>query len=61
LKIERSGARITTFVSHDGSTWVQTGAHATQFPNRVQVGLLVINTSPRGCVAEFEDFKVLRE
>jgi regulation of enolase protein 1 (concanavalin A-like superfamily) len=61
LRIERDGTRITTSVSHDGLTWVQTGAYATQFPHRVQVGLLVINTSPRGCVAEFEDFKLLRE
>lgn len=61
LRIERLGARITTSVSHDGATWLQTGALATQFPDRVQVGVLAINTSPLGFVVEFDDFKVLKE
>lgn len=59
LRIERSGARFTTYVSHDGAEWSCTGVMTTEFPDDVQVGVLALNR-PRAFTAEFEDFSIQR-
>ncbi|GCE12903.1 carbohydrate-binding protein [Tengunoibacter tsumagoiensis] len=41
LKLVRSGSTITGFISHDGTTWTQTGSDTFAFPQTVYVGLAV--------------------
>ena len=61
LRLERAGQTFTTSISHDGKEWIEMGVLTSEFPNRVQVGIAAVNVSNHALVADFEDFKVLKE
>jgi regulation of enolase protein 1 (concanavalin A-like superfamily) len=61
LRLERTGQEFTTSINHDGKEWVEMGVLTSTFPNRVQVGIAAVNVSNHALVADYEDFKVLKE
>jgi hypothetical protein len=58
LKVERTGEKITTSISHDGKEWTETAVLTTKFPESVRVGVEAINSSDKEFVVEFEEFKI---
>lgn len=45
LRLSRTAEQITAEVSHDGKEWIKGGSVRSQFGNKVQVGMMAINTS----------------
>ncbi len=60
LRIERSGKRFATSISHDGNQWTTTAVLTTEFPDKIQVGVHTISVSPGEFAAEFTDFTLTR-
>lgn len=58
LRVERRGQDVTTSISHDGKSWIDTGTLATGFPPTVRVGVHAFKVSPGTFKAEFEDFSL---
>lgn len=56
LRIERSGKRFATSISHDGNQWTTTAVLTTEFPDKIQVGVHAISVSPGEFEAKFADF-----
>jgi regulation of enolase protein 1 (concanavalin A-like superfamily) len=61
LRMERTGQKIVTSISHDGQKWTQTGAVATRFPRTIQLGIEAISGNGNGLTAEFEDFAIVKK
>lgn len=59
LRIRRTGDSISTSY-HDGKDWVYTGVVSTQFPSRVQVGIIAVNSTKREFAVEFQSLKIER-
>ncbi len=60
LRIQRSGKRFATSISHDGNQWTTTAVLTTEFPDKIQVGVHAICASPGDFAAEFADFTLTR-
>jgi hypothetical protein len=52
---------VCTATSHGGGQWIDTGAVTPSSQKQSASVFFAINTSPLGCVGEFENFKVLKE
>jgi uncharacterized protein (TIGR03067 family) len=61
LRLERRGETVTTWISHDGQNWIETGKLATQFPDRVYVGIAALSFSKAEFTAEFEEFSLRKK
>src|SRR5262249_1906613 len=61
LRVERASDKLTTYVSHDGKQWMETGALTPAFPKTVRVGIVAIHNTAAELVVEFEEFKVSKK
>jgi hypothetical protein len=58
LKLERRGDKVTAYYSHDGTEWTMAKEIMVEFPNRIQVGVVAVNTSKEPFTVKFEEFEV---
>ena len=61
LRLERRGDVIRGAASHEGADWHRLEAKVIGLPHRVQVGILVVNTSQQEFSPTFSDFRLTRE
>ncbi|QDT66360.1 DUF1349 domain-containing protein [Calycomorphotria hydatis] len=61
LRIERTGQTFTTSMSNDGENWIHENSLVTQFPEKVQVGVIALNRSSATFESEFENLVVKQE
>jgi len=58
LKIRRQGRKFSSWYSRDGRHWVQLARVDATFDERVEVGVVAVNSSARTLSAELERFRV---
>jgi regulation of enolase protein 1 (concanavalin A-like superfamily) len=58
LKLRRQGAAFSAWYSHDGRQWVELGRIDATFAERVEVGVVAVNSSKRTLSAELEGLSV---
>ncbi len=58
LMVQRKGDKLNSWISHDGKDWKFTGTYESQFPDKVQVGILALNGSQSDFTVEFQDFRL---
>ena len=58
LKLQRQGLTFSAWSSHDGRRWAELGKIETTFAERVEVGVIAVNSSQRTLLAELEGFSV---
>jgi hypothetical protein len=58
LKLRREGEAYSAWYSHDGRRWVDIGRVDATFPDRVEVGVVAVNSSGRALSAELEMLNV---
>jgi regulation of enolase protein 1 (concanavalin A-like superfamily) len=56
LRLERKGRRLFGSVSTDGKRWIPLTPLSTDWPAKLKIGLLAINSSSEPFTARFEDF-----
>ena len=54
LKLRRQGEAFSAWYSHDGRRWVELGGVDATFAERVEVGVVAVNSSKRTLSAELE-------
>lgn len=59
LKMERSGEKLTTWISHDGKDWIETAVLPAKLPETVRIGVEAINSSSDPFTVEFEGFGII--
>ena len=58
LKLRRQGVAFSAWYSHDGRRWVELGSVDATFAERVEVGVVAVNSSKRTLSAELEGLSV---
>ena len=58
LKLRRQGLAFSAWYSHDGRRWVDLGRVDATFAERVEVGLVAVNSSKRTQSAELEGLSI---
>jgi regulation of enolase protein 1 (concanavalin A-like superfamily) len=58
LKLRRQGGAFSAWCSHDGHRWVDLATVETTLDERVEVGVVAVNSSERTLTAELEKFGV---
>jgi regulation of enolase protein 1 (concanavalin A-like superfamily) len=58
LKLRRQGVAFSAWYSHDGRRWVELGRVDANFSERVEVGVVAVNSSKRTLSAELEGLSV---
>jgi regulation of enolase protein 1 (concanavalin A-like superfamily) len=58
LQLRRQGLALSACYSHDGRRWVELGRVDTNFAERVDVGVVAVNSSKRTLSAELERLSV---
>lgn len=59
LKVERTGEKLTTSISHDGEKWIETATLAAKLGETLRVGVEAVNSSNTEFSVEFEAFTVI--
>jgi regulation of enolase protein 1 (concanavalin A-like superfamily) len=58
LRVERRGAALRVWLSHDGQDWSEVKTINSTLPARVNVGVMAVNSSGDPFQAEFSNFKL---
>jgi len=58
LRLERKGEVVTASYSQDSEKWTQAKQLKTDLPKQLQVGVMVVNTSTKELVVEFDRLKI---
>jgi regulation of enolase protein 1 (concanavalin A-like superfamily) len=58
LKLQRQGGSFSAWYSRDGRRWVELGSVATTFVDRVEVGVIAVNSSRQTLAAELEGLSI---
>ena len=59
LRLARHGDLFTTAWQQDGAAWIESPAQRNLgWPQKIRVGLMVVNPCTRACSARFTDFKI---
>jgi regulation of enolase protein 1 (concanavalin A-like superfamily) len=58
LKLRRQGVAFSAWYSHDGRRWVELGRVDATFAERVEVGVVAVNSSKRTLSAELEGLSI---
>jgi regulation of enolase protein 1 (concanavalin A-like superfamily) len=58
VKLGRHGGAFAAWYSHDGRRWIELGTVDTSFAERVEVGVVAVNSSQRALSAEMEHLSV---
>lgn len=58
LRMERTGGQITASYSHDGEAWTVAKEVQVDLPQKLQIGLAVINSSNGAMTVEFSEYLV---
>jgi regulation of enolase protein 1 (concanavalin A-like superfamily) len=58
LKLRRQGAAFSAWCSHDGRRWVELGSIDANFAERVEVGVIAVNSSRQTLKAELEGLRI---
>ena len=58
LKLSRHGGAFSAWCSHDARRWIELGKVDATFAERVEVGVIAINSSQRALSAEMEELRV---
>jgi len=58
LKLRRQGVAFSAWYSHDGRRWVELGRVDATFAERVEVGVVAVNSSERTLSAELEGLSI---
>ena len=59
LKLRRQGVEFSAWYSHDGHRWVELGSVDAAFTERVDVGVIAVNSSKRTLSAELEGLSIV--
>jgi regulation of enolase protein 1 (concanavalin A-like superfamily) len=59
LKLRRQGVAFSAGYSHDGHRWVELGSVDAAFTERVEVGVIAVNSSKRTLSAELEGLSIV--
>jgi regulation of enolase protein 1 (concanavalin A-like superfamily) len=58
LKLRRQGVAFSAWYSHDGRRWVELGTVNANFAERVEVGVVAVNSAKQTLAAELEGLRV---
>ena len=58
LKLQRRGDTLQFWLSHDGKEWIDAGQLESQFPDLVELGFAVVNTSVKPCEVTFSEIEL---
>jgi regulation of enolase protein 1 (concanavalin A-like superfamily) len=58
LKLQRQGFAFSAWYSHDGRRWVELGTVNANFAERVEVGVVAVNSAKQPLAAELEELRV---
>jgi regulation of enolase protein 1 (concanavalin A-like superfamily) len=58
LKLRRRGVAFSAWYSHDGRRWLELGMVEAAFTERVEVGVIAVNSSQRTLSAELEGLRI---
>lgn len=61
LRLAREGEVVTASYSHDGEKWTQAKRLKTDFAKKLQVGVVVVNTSAKELAVEFDGLTISRK